>query len=106
MRRKLICIIILIVFFSEICLANENVTQTGRYLTISNKPKISQVDLLAQTMQLHFARNTETIGDAVIQLLKFSGYSLVPVTQMSQELQIILHKPLPLVDRDMGPMSL
>jgi conjugative transfer region protein (TIGR03748 family) len=106
MKRKLIAIVLLSVLFGEACLANENVTQIGRYLTVSNKPKFSQIDLLAQIIQVRFTRNVATVGDAMNYLLNFSGYSLAPVEQMSQELRIILQKSLPLVDRNMGPMSL
>jgi conjugative transfer region protein (TIGR03748 family) len=106
MRRKLIAIILLGMFLSETCLANENSTQISRYLTVSNKPKLSQIDLLAQIVQVRFPRSIQTIGDAMNYLLSFSGYSLVPETQMNQELRITIHKPLPLVDREFGPMSL
>jgi conjugative transfer region protein (TIGR03748 family) len=105
MKRKFIAIILVTMLFGKACLAND-ITQTGRYTTINNKPKISQTDLLSQTIQLRFTRNILTVGDAMNLLLKFSGYSLVSESQMCPEFKITLNKPLPLVDRELGPVTL
>jgi type IV pili sensor histidine kinase/response regulator len=81
-------------------------TQLGRYLTVDNKPRVAQVDLLSQAFQVRFPASVQTIGDAMEYLLKQSGYSLVPEAKRSSELKIALSKPLPAVDRDFGPMKL
>ena len=81
-------------------------TQLGRYLTIDNKPKIAQMDLLSQTFQVRFPTSVQTIGDAMEYLLKQSGYSLIPEVKRSPELKATLSKPLPAIDRDFGPMKL
>ena len=81
-------------------------TQLGRYLTVDNKPKAAQVDLLSQEFQVRFPASVQTIGDAMEYLLKQSGYSLVPEEKRSAELKIALSKPLPAIDRDFGPMKL
>lgn len=39
-------------------------------------------------------------------ILRYSGYTLIESHQQSTDLQNTLKKPLPLVDRDLGPMSL
>src|SRR5437016_1484115 len=79
------------------------VTQVGRYLTVFNKSTIPQVDLLSQIVQVHFPQNIQTVGDAMNYLLQWSGYSLVIEANRSKALKIILAKPLPLIDRELGP---
>lgn len=83
-----------------------NETQFGRYLTSENKPKLEQVDLLAQIFQVRFPSSVQTIGDALEYLLKQSGYGLIPINKRSSALKVVLTKPLPAVDRDFGPMKL
>jgi conjugative transfer region protein (TIGR03748 family) len=106
MKRRLIAMILLGMFLSKTCLADGNVTQIGRYLTVSNKPKISQIDLLSQTVQVRFPQNIQSIGDAMNYLLRFSGYSLASPAHTNSALKITLSKPLPIIDRELGPVSL
>ena len=106
MKRKLIAMILLSMLFGKTCLANNNVTQISRYLTVSNKPKPSQINLLSQLIQVRFTRNILTIGDAMKYLSRFSGYSLIPNAQMNAALKITLSKQLPTIDRELGPMTL
>jgi conjugative transfer region protein (TIGR03748 family) len=83
-----------------------DLTEVGRYLTVDNKPKFAQTDLLSQTIQVRFPQNVQTVGDAMNYILRLSGYSLVSAEKMSHALTITLSKPLPAVDRDFGPMPL
>ncbi|MEO8402582.1 MAG: hypothetical protein ABI597_12460 [Gammaproteobacteria bacterium] len=83
-----------------------NTTQVGRYLTVKNTAKQSQLNLLSQTVQVHFPQDVQTVGEAMNYLLKFSGYTLVEGNQMNPALKITLSKPLPVVDREFGPVSL
>ncbi|MEO8964504.1 MAG: hypothetical protein ABI370_07525 [Gammaproteobacteria bacterium] len=106
MKRRLITMILLSMLVSKICLADNNVTQISRYLTASNKPKFSQTNLLSQSVQVRFTRNIQTIGEAMNYLLQFSGYSLRPENEMSTAFKITLSKPLPIIDRELGPMPL
>jgi conjugative transfer region protein (TIGR03748 family) len=78
----------------------------GQYMTVINKPKPEQINLLQQTIQVRFPQNVQTIGDACNYLLKISGYSLIDNKHQNDALKITLTKPLPLIDRDFGPMSL
>lgn len=81
-------------------------TQIGRYLTVGDKPKTSQVDLLSQIIQVRFPQKIQTLGDAMDYVLRLSGYSLVPISNQSSALKTTLTKPLPAIDRDFGPMPL
>lgn len=78
----------------------------GRYLTVSNTSMAAQRDLLSQTVQVHFPTSVNTIGGAMTYLLRYSGYALVAEGKQSDALKNTLKKPLPLVDRDFGPMTL
>src|SRR5438876_154036 len=80
--------------------------QTGRYLTVDNQPQTAQIDLLSPIIQVHFLSEIKTVGDAIIDVLRFSGYALVETKQQSHDLQDTLKKSLPLVDRNLGPMPL
>lgn len=80
--------------------------QTGRYLTVDSRVPKDQEDLLSPLVQIHFLSDIKTVGDAVHEVLRYSGYSLVETKQQSQDLQNTLQKPLPLVQRDLGPMPL
>ena len=64
------------------------------------------MDLLSPIIQVHFISEIKTIGDAVNHLLRYSGYALVESKQQSPDLKNTLRKPLPLVDRDLGPIAL
>lgn len=92
----------------NIALANnsDDISQVSRYMTVDNKPNKSQMDLLSQVVQIRFPQNIQTIGEATQYLLQFSGYSLVDASQMSTSLKTLLSKPLPVVDRELGPISL
>jgi conjugative transfer region protein (TIGR03748 family) len=81
-------------------------TQVGRYMTSVVKPNHGQMNLLSQTIKVRFPLNTQTVGDAMNYLLNFSGYSLIASTKMSEPLRTTISKPLPVVDRELGPVSL
>lgn len=81
-------------------------TTISRYMTVNNKPRLDQMHLLQQTMQVHFPEKVTNIGEAMNYLLRYSGYSLVAINQQSSELKSTLAKPLPAIDRDFGPMTL
>lgn len=98
--------ILVAVIFNNICLASENITQVSRYLTLENKVKPDQINPMNQVIQVRFPQNVQTIGSAINYLLRFSGYSLVINEKRNAGLRITLDKPLPIVDRELGPVSL
>ena len=54
----------------------------------------------------HFSPAIQTVGDAINEMLRYSGYALIAKSQQSPDLQNTLKKPLPLVYRDLGPVTL
>lgn len=104
-KLRLVALVCSSLFLNGISNAND-VSQVGRYLTILNKPTLSQARLLSQIVQIRFPLNVQTVGDAMNYLLQFSGYSLVSQEQMNKALKTIISKPLPMVHRQLGPISL
>lgn len=104
----------LVIYGLSIVLVNTSVfagvngddTQVGRYLTTSNRPLSAQSNLLKQTIQVHFPESVQTVGDAIQHILQFSGYRLADSKSMPPVAKSTLHLPLPLVDRNFGPMNL
>lgn len=86
--------------------ANAGQSQVGRYVSVDNKPTQAQIDLMQQTLQIHFPTSVVTVGDAVNYLLANSGYSLVDANVQSPDLIQLLNKNLPVVDRDLKYMNL
>lgn len=84
----------------------DNEISIGRYLTVSTQPAIEQSDVLSATVHVHFSAEVKTVGDAMMDFLRLSGYSLVEGSQQAPDLQNTLSKPLPLVHRELGPMPL
>ena len=98
---------ILILVTSSVTWAQStDLIQTSRYQTVSHQLKTEQVDLLSPIIQVNFLSEVKTVGDAINHLLRYSGYSLIESKQQNQDLKNTLKKPLPLVDRDLGPVSL
>src|SRR5262245_56876816 len=101
------CLIMFLpLFTSNGIFASKPHSVTGRYLTVTNQPLPEQQDLLSQILQVRFPVEVQTVGDAMHYLLRYSGYSLIHETDQSAALKNTLKKPLPLIDRNFGPMSL
>lgn len=101
---RLIASLIFLIIYTN-TFAN-NLSSVGRYLTVENKAKSFQSNLLLQTIQIRFPRNVQNIEDAMNHILRLSGYSLISTAKMNSPLKITLSKALPAVDRELGPMPL
>lgn len=109
LKKKIVSMLILFGLFTSvvnIANAKEAMNQVGRYLTVEVKPKSEQLDLLSQTVQVRFPQEVLTVGDAMKYLLRFSGYDLVAPAVMDATLKTTLTKPLPVIDRELGPVTL
>lgn len=91
---------------SNVLFASNHSIAIGRYLSTSNQPSHEQQDLLSTIFQVHFTHDIQTVGDAMDYLLRYSGYSLVEEARQTTALKNTLKKPLPLIDRNFGPMRL
>lgn len=83
----------------------DNVQPLNRYATLSLEPTVAQKKPLMAVSQFKFQSDVVTVGDAVNQVLNSTGYSLVGENKMANITIETLQKPLPMVDRTIGPMS-
>lgn len=82
-----------------------DVTQVGRYSTIKNKASASQQDPLLAISQFKFNSHVKTVGQAIEQVLRDTGYALVPSKRLPLSARQIQSKPLPITQRELGPIS-
>lgn len=82
-----------------------DVTQVGRYSTIKNKATAPQQDPLLAISQFKFNSRVKTVGQAIEQVLRDTGYALVPSKQLPHSVRAIQSKPLPITQRELGPIS-
>lgn len=81
------------------------VVRYDRYTLISSKPVDAQRDPLNQIMDISMpAEMVRSVGDGFRYVLLESGYSLCPIS--SPVFAELLNKPLPGVQRSMGPLRL
>lgn len=99
-----------VLYFSTPSLANTSkngdVIPYGRYLTIKIEPNVEQTDIFSAVIQMHFTPAIQTVGDAINEVLRYSGYSLIGVDKQSLALKNTLIKPLPLLYHHLGPLTL
>lgn len=76
----------------------------GRYTLARTSPRPDQVDLMNQEIDIRLSRGfSPTVQDALIHLLRHSGYRLCVETS---ELQQLYSLPLPAAHYHMGPVTL
>ena len=80
--------------------------RTGRYELRSLAPSRQQRELLAALVRVDFGPRVRTLGQAMRQLLRGSGFRLAPDSPHSTARQLLEDRPLPLVQRQLGPMPL
>ena len=80
--------------------------QVGRYRSVLAAPTDRQVNLLSTMVTVEFPSPLGTVGEAVEQLLRGSGYRLAAETASDPARSDLLGLPLPEARRSLGPMSL
>jgi len=81
-------------------------TTAGQFLSVKNTPVAAQQDLLQQTFQVSFPVRVITVGHAMQYLLNSSGYALAPNAGGYPLAKTMLARPLPIVDRNFGPLTI
>ncbi len=79
-------------------------SEVGRYITTLNVAKPDQINPLLTVATFKFTPNTQTVGQAVNQVLQYSGYALAP--HASPIVEQTLAKPLPYSVRELGPLPI
>lgn len=105
-KKRVTWITMAFLLFASSVFAHDGKTMIGHYLSLENKPTEAQVNLLSQIIQVRFPQEVQSIGDAIIYMLRYSGYGLIDESKQSPALKNTLKKPLPVIDRNFGPMSL
>lgn len=82
-----------------------NVTHINRYATVDNKPLSAQINPLLAVQQVHFSQDIKTVGEAMAYWLQYSGFSLAPNDKQPQSLRTVMQRPLPQIDRNLGPLT-
>jgi len=85
---------------------SSSVTQVARYSTVNNVASKAQINPLVAVVQVNFPESVKTVEQAIHYLLLPSGYALVPLKQLSKTAQTTMKKPLPVIDRHLGPLPL
>ena len=86
--------------------AVSNVSNVGRYITAVDVARPDQVNPLLTVATFKFSPSVQTIGDAINQVLQYSGYALVPSQDQSAAVEQTLAKPLPYSVRTLGPLQI
>jgi len=93
---------------APIVTASHNITpktsMVGRYISTLNVAKPDQMNPLLTVATFKFTPNIANVGQAVNQVLQYSGYSLAP--HLSSAVQQTLKKPLPYSVRELGPLPI
>ena len=98
-------VVISILSLASLHLSAANITQIGRYASVRNQAKLSQIDPLKTVQQMHFPLWVQTIGEALDYWLRYTGYHLTEKDKQIHSLKMILQQPLPQADRTLGPLT-
>ena len=85
-------------------LANNGSLQTGRYQTTPIGAAPAQINPLLTVATFRFAPAVQTVGQAIHQVLQYSGYALASAP--SPDIQNTLSQPLPYSVRVLGPIQI
>lgn len=80
--------------------------RVGRYAVAHLGVDAAQKDLLAVVVRVTFAPSITTVGQALDHLLLRSGYAMASLEASDPFLPILLTRPLPRVQRVLGPVKL
>jgi type IV pili sensor histidine kinase/response regulator len=81
--------------------------QVGRYSTVPAEPLPEQIHLLDAMVTLNFPKShVKTVGDAIDHLLRQSGYQIADAYASDPAVEILMSRPLPEVQRQLGPCPL
>lgn len=82
-----------------------SVVRYDRYTLVNTRPQDAQRDLLNQFIDISIpSQRVHSVGDALRYVLFESGFTLCPADR--PELTVLLNRPLPAVQRTLGPVKL
>lgn len=104
MRRLLLFLTVSLL--TSVVLAAPQVVQVGRFSTVNAVATPAQQDPLVAIASFRFSPSVKTIGQALDQVLANTGYALVAQPSLPSEAQVVLAKPLPITQRELGPLAI
>lgn len=84
----------------------ESIYRISRYASIEPVATHEQSHPLSVVVSVNFTDRVNTVGDAIRHLLLRSGYRLADVRVSDPSLPILLSRPLPMIHRTLGPITL
>ena len=97
--------ILVVVIFGLDNVYATNQIQVNQFTSVSTKPTLAQREPLLAISEFKFSPKIKTVGQAIHQVLEDTGYSLVSVSKLSSIVQEVLKKPLPVTQRELGPIT-
>jgi len=80
--------------------------QTGRYTAVMSSPTEAQKNPLNEIVIVRFPDTVMTVGDALRELVAGTGYALSDTVYSDSEVFGLLGRPLPDIQRTLGPMTI
>ena len=105
MPLLLSCLSALLCFSIPVIGVAQPLVQTGRYTAVASVPTIAQQEPLQAIVTVVFPESASTVGDAVRHLLAGTGYALSDVLYWEVEVFGLFERPLPEVQRTLGPLT-
>ena len=90
--QYLVALLVIIFLMPQNVFASAPVKQIDRYSVIETAPSLIQYDVLSNIVTVPFSDQIKTVGQAVIYLLKRSGYELASLEASDPSLHILLDK--------------
>lgn len=79
----------------------------GRYLSVPSEATPQQKNILQVLIgPMQLGSQLNTVGDAIVYILKRSGYTLADLDESNIEMESLLKLTLPLVHRTIGPITI
>ncbi len=105
-RMRRLILFLGLTLLASAALAVPQVVQVGRYETLRAVPSAPQKDPLLAIGCFHFGVNVKTVGQALAQVLRPTGFSLINASHLPSVAQQVLKKPLPYTQRHLGPLAI
>jgi type IV pili sensor histidine kinase/response regulator len=99
------CLTTFLCFSIPALAAAQPLVQTGRYTAVAAVPTDAQQEPLQAIVTVEFPESVTTVGDAVRHLLAGTGYALSDVLYWDVEVFGLFNRPLPDVQRTLGPLT-
>ncbi|MEW8046500.1 MAG: hypothetical protein AB2805_08425 [Candidatus Thiodiazotropha sp.] len=107
MMKHAITLLIALILVSLSAISHaESIYRISRYASIDPVATHEQQNPLAVVVTVNFTDQVNTVGEANNHLLMRSGHGLADISVSDPALPILLSRPLPMIHRKLGPITL